>query len=258
MRGLFIFLLSLALSGAAWGESVTIHKGFAKVREKPSVKARPIDLVYGNDAMEVLEKTKGWFQVRTTAGRVGWISEHDLLSGLDSRAFARPATKALMKATLLQRLGYRKQARRKLVQVIRRYPGTYEYYEAVRHMLYYHPAGKLAKPETTEVGEEALARAGKLAVAILGKEGEKLIGEKRYLEAVSLYEGMQAGDTQQRAPLAGIHRALKLYLDATQTARNLENLGMAAVAYKKYFPTQPIPQRIAALLRAQKPAGGAN
>ena len=253
MKGLFIFLLIAFIPlFDAFAGTVTISRSFARIREKPSSAAKPIDLAYGNDVFTVLGKKDGWYQIRTKQDRVGWVAENHVIAGEEGRAFLRPQTKTLVSAKMFQRLGYRSQARIKLREIMRFYPDTYEYYEAVRHMLFYYKIGNLPRPQGTEIDSDLMEKANKYAFQMLGMEARALIREQRYLEAVAIYEEIQGRDRSHQPSLRGMFEALTKFMKQTRIDPGHKDLGLAVSTFQKYFPTQPLPDVIQEMIRGKK------
>lgn len=186
--------------------TVRVSESSAQVRNTPTPNGRAIGLVYGNDRLQVLKQAPGWYRVRTVRGVVGWLPADAVgrarpappttvaarpkprpagRKTVVARPKARPARdtiaqkpapkaaeaaprwEILAKGRRLQALGHRKAAQQALLAVIRNHPGTFEYYEAVRLMLYYVPVGELAAARRPVVPKEAMERASRMAAEIL-------------------------------------------------------------------------------------------
>ena len=160
-------LLVLFMAAPAFGETAVVDKSWLRLRGAPSMKAKAIGLVYGNDIYSVL-KTKGeWIKVRTATGQVGWIAQADTFTPGDPPPADPQRSKELSNVTALQRLGWRGKAATGLASIAESYPGTFEYHEAVRHLLYYYPISDLLKPSDHTIHPASARAAPKVAKVVL-------------------------------------------------------------------------------------------
>lgn len=245
-RVFFIFgVMALFAGSAAWGEYITISRNWTKVHEKPSSRSKPIDLLFGNATLKVLEKKNGWYLVETPKDREGWVYGGNVLSGRKQRSLKYPETRALNNALAMQRMGYQQLGREKMIGIILTYPNTLEYYESVRHLLYFHQGvGRLSKPIDDEVTSDQMDQAKTLIARLFFKEGEDRLREKLYLEAVSLFSMARLQGAGRTKVLKGIRKALMAFMNQAMAAKHTEDLGLAVTAYKNHFPAMPLPPRI--------------
>ncbi len=158
----------LAAATAASAQTAVITGQWVQVRATPAATAKAIALVYGNDAFTVLEKQEAWVRIHTTAGQFGWIPQEIVV---EPGAPSTPEAKALAKATALQRQGYRKEAEQGLLDILTRYQGNVESYEALRHLLYYYPVGTLPRAWLGQLPEGISQKAREICRQILAQTG---------------------------------------------------------------------------------------
>jgi len=79
MKKLFLILIFAFCGLGLWAASeMSVQVQSAPMRSTPSFLGAPVaDLVYG-DRVEILEEGRGWMQVRSAAGDVGWVQESAL------------------------------------------------------------------------------------------------------------------------------------------------------------------------------------
>ena len=241
---LLLFLAGLMWSSPVMAETLTIVWATVKVLQQPKAGGRPIDLVYGNDKYRALDKTAHWYQIETPKERIGWVPASAVNTGLDGRAFLNPATKVLNNGTTLQRLGFREEATDKLFEVIRFYPDSLEYYEAVRHMLYYTPSGKLAPSDGVNPPSGGLEKARALVPGIVLTEGKRRMKMGRWEQAIPYFEERIKYDHQDREAMQAIHSALTKIMERELLAGDNTKLGLAVGSHRKYFPTKPLPKAV--------------
>ena len=254
MKRLAVFFpLLLIWATAVYGEPVMVVKSWAKIHQGPAAHTKPIALAFGNETLEVTERKGEWLRVRTGKGQVGWIAAANVLGGSKRRKLLHDEAKALAHATALQRLGYRDRAREKLLEIVLRYPDTLEFYEAVRHLLFYYPVGKLSKPKGEKLSRAERDAANELADAVLLRRGRELVAGGHFLEGVSLFEAARLRDKSNRRALEAIHEALTRFMTSADAVTHKPELGLAVIAFRDYFPHLPLPSEIRVSLRDSTP-----
>ena len=165
---------------------------------------------------------------RRRLGRVSGTS-----NGLNQ---SNPA-KMLARAKGLQVVGKRREARKGYLDLIRRHPGTNQFYEAVRQMNYYYPLGEFPPTRNGRVNQRSMDLAeGKLGELLIG-EGNTLLAEKRPLEAVAVFEMalLNGGDIWEGST-KGLRKALGAYLSDPRNKVNRREYQMAKDTFDHYFP----------------------
>ena len=177
-------LLLLFMAAPAFAETAVVDKSWLRLRGSPSMKAKAIGLVYGNDTYSVLKTEGEWIKVRTAAGQVGWIVQADTFTAGDPPEADPQRSKELSNVTALQRQGWRDKAAAGLASITESYPGTFEYHEAVRHLLYYYPISSLFKPSDHTVHPASARAASKVAEVVVkcANSGYKPVWKKPWLE----------------------------------------------------------------------------
>lgn len=160
-----IFIVMMAATVLA--ETAIITEGWVRLRSGPGAKAKAVGLLYGNDAYPILKRKGGWVQVRTKKGQLGWVPAKKLIVDGRPMLSGPGRKKSLAKATSLQRRGYRMDAQDALQSIADNEDGTFEQYEAIRHLLYYFPVSMLPEPEGGRVHPAGALAAGRLADIIV-------------------------------------------------------------------------------------------
>jgi len=250
---LLILIVGFWLTGTAFAETLTIVWASVKVLQEPKAGAKPIDLVFGNDKYSVLKRNTHWYQVQTFKKRVGWVPASAVNTGMEGRAFLNPATKGLISGTTLQRLGFRDEATDKLFEVIRFYPNTLEFYEAVRHMLYYSNAGKLNPSDGVNPPDGGVEKAKKLLPKLVLDEGNRRLEMGNFEGAIPYFEERLKYRRNDHHSMKGIHKALVKMMEQELAQKNYTKLGLAVGIHQKYFPTEPLPKMVGDALHGKTP-----
>lgn len=166
-RAALTILLGTLMAATLFAETAIVSEGWVRLRNAPDGKAKAVGLLYGNDAYPVLKTEGGWVQLRTSKGQVGWVSADKLIIDGRPLSSSKDRTSILAKATSLQRRGYRADAQGKLRKIADDHPGTFEQYEAIRHLLYYYPVSTLPEPRNGQVHPAGALAAAKLADIII-------------------------------------------------------------------------------------------
>lgn len=166
-RAVLTILLCTLMAVTLFAETAIVSQDWVRLRNAPDGKAKAIGLVYGNDAYPVLKTEGGWVQLRTSKGQVGWVPADKLIIDGKALTSSKGPTKDLAKATSLQRRGYRANAQAELKDIADDNPGTFEQYEAIRHLLYYYPVSTLPEPRNGQIHPAGALAAAKLADIII-------------------------------------------------------------------------------------------
>lgn len=159
------------------------------------------------------------------------------VSGIrNGRETSTPA-KMLIRAKGYQVSGKRREARKAFLDLIQRYPGTIQFYEAVRQMNFYYPLGEFPPLRNGRVNQRSMDLAeGKLNELLIG-EGNTLLAEKRPLEAVAVFEMalLNGGDIWEGST-NGLQNALGAYLSDPPNEQNRREYQLAKDTFDHYFP----------------------
>ena len=229
--------LSAAIPPAARAESVNVIKPWVKVLAAPKTSAKPVALAYGNDNYEVIEDQGGWVKIRTRHKAAGWVSKDDVHAVVDPIA-----ARSLAFALELKNAGKEREARAKLFEVVTRFPGTFQSYEATRHLLTWHNVGQLPEPQDRKIAPKDKREAERLASWMMVLEGRAQIGEKRYPQAVAMFEEARKRGTLNRSAMDGIRAALQADHREANQAGDKPRAEMTLMALKSYFPTAEHPE----------------
>jgi hypothetical protein len=232
-----LFWLAWAALAPAYGETVIVNQPWVQIRSAPSPNGKPIALAYGNDSYAVLGEQGQWVRIRTARKVTGWLPRESVY--LVTEPIAR---KSLAYAIQLKAEGKERQARAKLFEIMRRFPGTIQSYEATRHLLSYHPVGELPEPKDGRAEPKARAQAERFASWLMVEEGLQLIREKRYEEAVSMFEEARARGRLNLTAMDGIREALQNDYRDAQAAGDQERAKVTMLALRSYFPEATSPE----------------
>ncbi|HUJ75145.1 MAG TPA: SH3 domain-containing protein [bacterium] len=291
--GVAVCVLALAAlltgAGLAWAQTqtVVVIRNWARVHAAPRDSSRTVAIVYGNDVLQVLRTQEGWMLVRARGKVRGWISAQDV-----AQQEAQPATPPavppapptsdtaeqgnpalpmpppdqmakrmgtpVQSAESLQRLGYRDQAREKLVDVLSHERDTPTAYEATRALLAYYPVGTLPPLVNGKVPANAAIDGRRLATTVLLEEAKLRVQHGDDLSAVSLVQQMLRLNPQDGQAYLGLLDTLNASMAHALTQPNLDNLGVAISIYRQYYPDLPLPIAVQERLKkANVPQGAA-
>ncbi len=254
-------------AGAALADTLLVTAPWTRLRAEPAEKARVLNVVYGNDSYTVLETKDGWARIRTRDKTLGWLAAADFVvvpadgSGIPKlpagsvaetpgplppiptgpRQPIRGGT-ALDNAEALQRLGYSDDARRRLVNLVLVQPSSEQAYRATRDLLVYYPLGRL--PAYEQANAQSRDAAKEMGAAVLLEEGSALTREKRYRDAVTLYESLLRQNAKDGRAYLSLLDTLNAYLSDAAKAPGLDDLNFAVAALRRNYPDQPLPQAV--------------
>jgi hypothetical protein len=264
---LLFLLLVFTPAMPALADTITVTAPWTQVRRSPSPDSRAIDLVYGNDAFEVLEAQGGWVKIRTARGVTGWIPSNagDMGAGppppersatpgkpVERKAGTAPAAPtagnlratALSNGISLRQLGFREQARAKFTELMLDAPGSSEAYEAARQMLSYYLVGYLPPLQQGQVTAEGQAEIARVSRAVLLQEAVALQGEKRFAEASRVYRFLLDADASNGRAFLGLLDALQGAMAEALRQKKEQELDQHVTLFRQYFPAVPLPDDV--------------
>lgn len=246
MKSIYILISLLALTWAAAGaESVIVYENSAQLRAQPKADAKVVGLVYGGDKLESLEARKGWIRVKSSLNQVGWLSRKvaDLANNVSARP-EEPRVKLLIAGNRHQRLARIPEARMAFVEVLLRYPNTYEAYIAVQNLLRYHRVATLPKPKSGHVSDAQNDQARKIGGIVLLAEARLLVEEERLELAGEVLAGLGDVAGAHIDGYSDLRSQLTAYVVQVAASFGDSQLAEAVAMFRRYCPDSKLPADI--------------
>ncbi|MBI3993594.1 MAG: SH3 domain-containing protein [Candidatus Lambdaproteobacteria bacterium] len=242
-------LVSAALLLLAWGgaqaEPVVVYRNSAQLHAEPKAEAQVVGLVFGGETLEAREVRRGWFKVRDRKNVEGWVSMRD--ADVARRVAARPdepRSRLLIAGNQHQDLGRVQEARLAYIEVLMRFPGTYEAYVAARKLLNYHRLATLTPARDGRISPAQNDQARAVVGPVLVSEARLLLGEGRIKLGGQVLEGLEHAVGRHVAEVEGLEPLLRDYVVQVAEKLSAEQLTGAVTLFRRHFPQGTLPAEI--------------